>query len=215
MGAFVFLSKGSLAFEPGRARIPADHYAEFIEAGQLLDRAREEASRLVQEGRNAAEAARKDGYDKGVEEAKHEIALQMVEDVGRRVAYLSSVEDKLVSILLSALDQILGEMDQREVVAKVLKNALNVLRGQTAVTIRVAPDKSAYVNERLDELHKTYPEMTILQVRPDAALSGTACILESEVGVVDASLDVQLTAIREAFERNFALPGSKDQGKVG
>lgn len=210
MGAFVFLKKADFAFAPGTRVIPAQRYAEFIEAGKLLEAARQEADRLVAAGREAAEAARLQGYEEGVAAARQDTARENVETVARRVEYLANIEDKLVSILLGALDQILGEMDQRDVVTRIIGNALRVLRGQTAVTIRVSPDNSAAVAEQLEALRKEFPEMTILQVRSDPALSGTSCILESDVGVVDASLDVQVAAIREAFTRHFKTPARSE-----
>jgi type III secretion protein L len=37
----------------------------------------------------------------------------------------------------------------------------------------------------------------------DARLSKTGCILESEIGVIDASLDGQINALKKSFERIF------------
>jgi len=37
----------------------------------------------------------------------------------------------------------------------------------------------------------------------DGRLGKTGCILESEIGVIDASLEGQITALKKSFERIF------------
>lgn len=59
----------------------------------------------------------------------------------------------------------------------------------------------------MNQLLAAYPGVGYLDLLPDARLAPGACILESEIGMVEASLEDQLCALRAAFERTFGRRG--------
>jgi type III secretion protein L len=48
-----------------------------------------------------------------------------------------------------------------------------------------------------------YAGISFVDVAGDARLRAGGCILESELGIVDASIDVQLDALRRALAKAF------------
>ena len=77
------------------------------------------------------------------------------------------------------------------------------VRNEKHLTLRVAPDQVGTVKERMNEILAQYPIIVDVQVMGDGRLTKTGCILESEIGVIDASLDGQITALKKSFERIF------------
>jgi type III secretion protein L len=75
--------------------------------------------------------------------------------------------------------------------------ALSVVRERGRVTIRVRPDQVGYVEEQLGA--GSGGSSRLIEVVPDPLLGSSDCVLETELGVVDASLDVQLEAIRKTL----------------
>ena len=63
------------------------------------------------------------------------------------------------------------------------------------------------VKARLAELRADYPTIESMDVVEDSRLSGPACVLETEAGVADASVDTQLAAIERSLKRH--LTGGK------
>ena len=84
------------------------------------------------------------------------------------------------------------------------RTALDVVRNQTHVTLRVGPDQLPTVRERVGEILNGHPAVSFLDVQPDARLQADGCILESEIGVIDASIDLQLEAISKAIRKSIS-----------
>ena len=102
--------------------------------------------------------------------------------------------------MTSAVRKIIGELDDRECTVRVVRNALNAVRSQQRVLIRVSPDDKDAVRTSLAAMISSAPNgATFLDVTADPRMKPGDCILECELGVVDASLETQLKAIEHAL----------------
>ena len=96
--------------------------------------------------------------------------------------------------------KIIGDMGDKERIVAIVRNALNVVRGQQKVTVRVAPADEAAVLEAMAGMTASSSGSSFMTVIADARLEQDSCIIESELGVVDASLSTQLRALENAFK---------------
>jgi type III secretion protein L len=48
-----------------------------------------------------------------------------------------------------------------------------------------------------------YPSIGFIEVVSERQLTGDTCVMESEMGVVEASIEIQLAAIQSAFDRTL------------
>ena len=207
MGPMLFLKPGGIQFPPEKKVIKAKEYLVFMEAEKVIEKALEEAQRIVDEARKAYEAEKKKGYQAGLLEGKMTISQQMIDTVTSTVSYLASVEEKVSDIVIAALRKIIGEMDDKELVLKVVKNALALVRNEKQVTLRVSPKQVQTVKESLNQILADFPTIHFIDVMGDGRLKEGGCILSTEIGVVDASVEVQLEAIRRSLSKK--LKGSK------
>lgn len=208
MERFTRIKAGELGLSPGRV-IKADDFSTAHDARAIIDEARAEAARIVAGAKQVYEQERQRGFDEGSEQAKLETAERMMDAVGSVVDYLGTVEHDMVEVVGRAMERILGEMGDKEVITRVVKNALAAVRNEKHLTLRVAPEQVTPVKERMNEILKAYPIIVDVQVMGDGRLGKTGCILESEIGVIDASLDGQIEALKKSFERIF---GERRQG---
>lgn len=202
MERFTRIKSGELGLAPSRI-IKADDFSTAHDARAILDEARTEAARIVAEAKEVYERERKRGFDEGSETAKLEMAERMIDAVGSIVDYLGTVEHDMVEVVGRALERILGEIGDKELIVRVVRNALAAVRNEKQLTLRVAPDQVATVKARMNEILAQYPIIVDVQVMGDGRLGSTGCILESEIGVIDASLEGQITALKKSFERIF------------
>ena len=89
------------------------------------------------------------------------------------------------------------------------KSMQAVVRAQRQITIKVAPAMTAVVKERLQSILADFPSVAIAEVVEDPHLEGVACIVETETGMVEASIEGQLAAIEKAIRKGF----KKDEAK--
>lgn len=109
----------------------------------------------------------------------------------------------MVELVMQAVRKVVDGFDSRETVVTVVRNALAVVRNQKHMTLRLHPDEVDVVRARVNELLAAYPGVGYLDIIGDARLARGACILESEIGMVEASLDGQIEALRRSFQRTL------------
>jgi len=71
----------------------------------------------------------------------------------------------------------------------------------------VAPDMMPVVKERLQEILMDYPLLDDVDLQEDARLKGPACMIETEAGIADASVETQLAALESSFRKHFSKEG--------
>ena len=81
----------------------------------------------------------------------------MMETAMQAVEYIEGVEAKLVGVVTSAVRKIIGELDDRECTVRVVRNALNAVRSQQRVLIRVSPDDKDAVRASLAAMIRPLP----------------------------------------------------------
>lgn len=200
MGTMFQMTGGIVAPAPGTRLIRAEEYSRQLEAGELLAAARPRADAIRAEAEEAYETRRREGYEDGVMEGRMEQAEKMMETAMQAVEYIENIEETLVKVVTSAVRKIIGELDERERIVRVVRTALVSVRSQQKVLIRVCPADEPAVREALAAMIASAPGgVSFLDVSADPRMKPGDCILESELGVVDAGLETQLRALENAL----------------
>ncbi len=187
--------------DPSVRRIPAADYVIWQNAASVLEAAHADAGAIRASAREAYEREKERGYQEGMAAARLEAAERMIENVGRTVDYFERVEDRMSDLVLQAVRRIASDFSDRERVVMVVRGALSVVRNQKQVTLRVAPDRLEMVRQATDELLAAYPGIGYIDLVADNRLREDACIIETEIGIVEASVDGQIAAVGRAFKR--------------
>lgn len=124
-----------------------------------------------------------------------------METVGVTVDYLARFEHEIVDLVMGAVRKVIDGFDDEEKIMAVTRNALAIVRNQKQITLRLNPDQVDGVRHRVDELLAAFPVVGYIDIVPDTRVATGACILESEVGMIEASLEGQIEALRAAFQR--------------
>jgi type III secretion protein L len=143
--------------------------------------------------RIAAEA-----YEKGLSDAKREAARRWAITELDRKALVDSLRPALAEVVVDAVALIARSIDREATLARALELLQGSLREVSWARMRVHPDATSVAQRALDEMCRETGIGRIARVLADSSLSPDGCVLESELGTVDASLDTQLNAIREA-----------------
>ena len=175
--------------------------AALHEAQQLIVAANAQADAIVAGAQAAFEAERQRGYAEGIEEAKLEQAEQMIENVSRTIDYFAKVETRMVELVMQALRKIISDFNDEDRVLITVKNVLSVVRNQKQMTLRLNPNQVEIVKARVNDLLANYPGVGYLDIVADSRLQLDSCILESDIGLVEASMEGQLQALENAFTK--------------
>lgn len=191
----------AVSVDPAAKVVRAADIATLRDAEGAIAAANAQAEAIVADAKQAFEAEKQRGYQEGLEEAKLEQAENMIENVSRTIDYFGKVEGRMVDLVMQAVQKIISDFDDTERVVITVKNVLGVVRNQKQMTLRLNPHQVDIVKKRVDELLAAYPGVGYLDIVPDSRLKPDSCILESEIGLVEASMEGQLAALRTAFEK--------------
>lgn len=201
----LLLKKKTFDVEAAGARVAADEAALVARAEEVMAAAEAEAA----ETRRAAQAAYAEekarGYADGLDAGKAEILMQKLNLVDESVRYMESIEDKVAEIVMKALRKCVAEIGDAALVVQIVKKAMQaVVRNQRQITVKVNPAMVAAVKARVKELLAEFPSLAYIDVAEDPHLGAAACVVETEAGLVEASVEGQIAAIEKSIRSNFA-----------
>ncbi len=201
----LLVNKQDFVLQSDRRVVKATDVATASTAAEVISAAEADAARIREEAKTAFEMEKKRGYEKGLSDGKTEIAMLKLDQVEQSVAFMESVESKMADVVMKALKSFVVEIGDREMVVQIVRKTMNaVIRTQRQVTLKVAPEMVETVRARIAEFRTAYPTVETFDVVEDSRLKGPACILETEAGVADASVDIQLAAIEKSLKRHIA-----------
>ena len=208
----LLLNKPDFALQSDRRLVKAADVATVRTAEEIVAAAEAEAARIREEAKAAFEEEKKRGYEKGLADGKMEIAELKLEQVDSSVAFMEGVERKMADVVMKAIKSFVVEIGDRELVVQIVRKTMNaVIRTQRQVVLKVAPEMVETVRARIEEFRTAYPTVESFDVVEDPRLKGAACILETEAGVADASVETQLAAIEKSLKKHL----SGESGKSG
>ncbi|MDR2372435.1 MAG: HrpE/YscL family type III secretion apparatus protein [Puniceicoccales bacterium] len=167
---------------------------------KILDEALDKRKQIFEEAKKYYANEAKRGYDDGYATGKEEMAKQLAELIVKSADNMKYLESSIAGLVVKALQRIIGEVDRRELIVNVVRQALKAVKNQQEAILKVSPQDSQSVRDKLKEILSD-GIVDYLEVVADSRLKPGTCILETDLGVVDASLDVQLEAIIGAFKK--------------
>ena len=201
----LLLKKKTFDVESTGTRVAADEAAVVARAEAGMAAAEAEAAETRRAAQAAYEAEKARGYADGLDAGKAEILMQKLNLVDESVRYMASIEDKVAEIVLKALRKCVAEIGDRELVVQIVKKAMQaVVRSQRQIAVKVNPAMVAVVKARVKDLLAEFPSLAYIDVAEDPHLGATACVVETEAGLVEASVEGQIAAIEKSIRSNFA-----------
>jgi type III secretion protein L len=170
----------------------------------ILDEAVKKREQIFGEAKKYYENEARRGYEEGYSTGKSEMAQQLVGVAAKNSENFKQLENSIVGLVIKALERIIGKFDRKELVVDIVCQALKMVKNQREAVLKVSPQDSQAVRDCLQEILSD-GSVDYLEVKPDSRLKPGTCILETDIGVVDASLDVQLESIIKALKK--ATPG--------
>ncbi len=203
MEELYFLSKAPAGLRPVGGIIKADHYLDFVRAEEMIARAQQQAEQIINCAETKYRQEKERGYRDGLEKGQAEISGRIAATAAETASYLDNMAGKMVELTMRILKTILGEIDNRKLVEKIVFKTVDRVRDEGRITIRVHPECVDHVKNKITAYALESGRQDLFDVVGEPRLDRHGCILESEIGYVDSSLNTQLKAIRESFQKSI------------
>lgn len=168
------------------------------EASQILEEAKKQAEELKQQ---AYQESSKQGYDDGykqsmsdLDQEKDKLEAQRKKLTNEYNEQLKEMEPLLVDAITTIVQNVFKVKfeDNRNMIVHLLKIALSQIDGSKEFYVKVSKTDYPFVLKYKEVLEKTVVKAASIEIMEDITLSKNQCLIETDGGVFDCSLDVQL-----------------------
>lgn len=206
-------AREQIKLEMERFRIESEREIERgkFEAEKMIKEAELKVSEIEHEAyKKGYEAGREEGYKEGQAEV-----LRLIDRLGTIVSTAVDIRDEVIRsseklmtemILLIARKVIKDEIvERREVVINNIREAIKRVKDRDRIDIRVNFADLDMTTAHKDELIKMMESLKKVNIYEDSRIERGGCIIETDVGAIDARISTQLDTIEEAIRNASAM----------
>lgn len=186
-------------------------------AAEIVKKGQQEAKKLIEESKlycqTAFSQAEREGFIKGKEEGfeagREEMATLIQEarkvleqTIKQRQMILKSIEPEVAKLSISIAERIIQSQVSinQDIVLNLVRSALEKLKDREDVVIKVSPDDLEHVRSKKATFGRLVQGVKTFDIVGDAGVERGGCIIETNLGNVDAMISTQLAAVQVAFE---------------
>jgi flagellar biosynthesis/type III secretory pathway protein FliH len=163
--------------------------------------ARRRAQAIIDEACRRRDEVFDEACKEGAEAARKEATEELVRLASTQAELRETLSGQSIRLGLEIAEKILGEQVRLdpEMIASVAKRAVSQIRWCRSVTIRANPKDVETLRGARKELMAALTNVSDIEVIEDAEVSRGGCLVDTELGQIDATLDSQLAAIERAL----------------
>jgi flagellar biosynthesis/type III secretory pathway protein FliH len=185
----------------GPTVVQAEVYAAQLEAAQVRAAAVREAAQLVAAAAADIERERAAGYARGHAEGTAQAARELLGIATARDGALREQERQLRELALILAGKLTAHAFEHEPAAiqGLIEPLLTRVRRARKVVIRAEPEAALFLRERLAQLAAAAELDGALEVVSDPAIERGGCVIESDLGELDARLHTRMDELARAL----------------
>ena len=171
-----------------------------IDDRNLISRAQQEAIMIKEE-------ASKEGYEKGIEDAKADI-FRLKDAVAEFFEYKDRMYEEISKDILDISLKVAQKIIKKEVetdkkvLDSIVHDALKTLaKDENKIILKVNPTDVEYTKEIVPKLLSSGQFEAKIFVSGDKEVDEGSAVIETSNGIIDANISTQLELIREAFKQ--------------
>jgi len=184
----------------------------YGQAKEILGVAEQEAARILQDAERIREEQARLGWEEGYKKGYEEALAGLARVEAETAAVFSDIEPKVIQLSMKVAEKIIGsEMATRpDAIAAIVAQALKTVRHQREVIVRVNPAQVGALETHKKTLLGVLSRAKDVSIRGDPALRQGGCVIETELGILDADLTTQMEILGRALEGG--VPKGTDLG---
>ena len=202
--------------QESKEKAKREEEAARVNAEQIVERAKIEVERMIKEAemrvaeieheayQKGYDVGREVGFKKGQSEVRRLIdrlgtivgqAIDVREDI------IAASEKQMVDMILMIARKVIKDevVERKEVVLNNIREALRRIKDRDRVNIRVNFADLELTTAHKDELIKMMESLRKVNIYEDSRVDRGGCIIETDVGSIDARISTQLKEIEEAI----------------
>ena len=196
--------------EEGAPFVPDMDMTAYREmADGIINDANEEAAAIKAQAEADAIQIKNDAKNRGFAEGMAEATAKgEAEEASRRAAFeqekaqleeeyrnrLEEMEPQVVSVVADIFEKVFSIQfeGKKEIILNLVRNAVDGIENSKEFLIKVPKENLQFIMEHKEELQDKVGQYVSIEIISDGELTDNQCIIETDSGVFDCSLDIQL-----------------------
>jgi type III secretion protein L len=207
---FTLIYGDQIRTAPTSKILPSDSFSQLLEASEVLDHVKKDAEKyreqVVKECEQLKEQAQLEGYEEGLRQwTEH---LLRLENETKRVH--QELQQLVIPVALKAARKMIGrELELSEaVIVDIVSSTLRTVAQHKRVTIYVNKKDIDILEKNRQKLKDLFENLESFSVRPRDDVAPGGCIIETEIGIINAQLEHRWHILEKAFEALIKNPES-------
>lgn len=188
-----------------------------IQAEKMIDKAKKDSNTIKDEmtkkmeieAKNTLDEAKKVGYDDGYKEGlnnfddlKLELDKKIKDNELEYIEKLEDLEPKIMNFIIDTTKNILtNEFEfNPQLISLIIKKGLISVKQIKNITIYVSEKHFEYIENNKNDIINVDCEKNNIEIIKDSSLEDEDCLIETNMGTINCSFDMQLTAISKAIQ---------------
>ena len=194
---------------PQKQILKADLEASAAQAVSVIEEANNESDNILYEAHNKADIIKKEAYsegkEKGMEDARLEIDQQLskcqteheqikIELQQQYDDMKAKMEPELVSVITDVFKKIINTIsdNNEEMILSLVNSVMHNTEVSREFVIKVSPDDYKFLINNQGKIYCAMSKEVQIEIVEDLSMTKNQCVIESDIGVYDCSLDIQL-----------------------
>ncbi|MCK4933976.1 MAG: HrpE/YscL family type III secretion apparatus protein [Simkaniaceae bacterium] len=181
--------------------IPEKQLSQLLDAAEVLERAQDDAKKFLEDTKIECKKLTKKAKEKGYQEGLTEFntALLALDEHIKKMNH--DLQQAVLPIALKAAKKIVGAelKSHPEIIIDIVTQALKPVTESHIVKIIVNKDDKVILDKEKENIKKLLDQVQNFSIVERADIAKGDCIIETEAGIINASLDNQWRALESAF----------------
>lgn len=199
---FTLIHGDRILVAPKKKIIPAEELSTLQDAQEVLQHIKQDAEQfrmqVAKDSEQIKENAFKEGYENGFKQwAEHLVQFEKkLEDLHKEM------QQAIIPIALKAAKKIVGreiELSEETIVDIVASN-LKAVSQHKKITIYVNKKELDILEKNKTRLRDIFEHLESLSIRPREDIVPGGCVIETEIGIINAQMEHRWRVLEKAFE---------------
>ena len=182
--------------------IPAKEFSELLNAREVLNKAKEDVKVYLEENKKECKKYLEEAKEVGFNQGLTQFNQQILHFQQKMKQIEHDLQNLVLPLALKAAKKIVGTELQShpETIVEIVRQNLKAVTQAHHIKIYVNRKDYEFLEKKKKEIKKILDHVQTFTVEEREDVSSGGCIIETEAGIINASLENQWRALEAAFE---------------
>jgi len=202
MYLFSLLKSGDVYLHEGKQIIPREVFSSLLSIENLMKIASDDVENYKEEVRVSCEEIKRQAFEAGYQEGLKQFNEQLIffENSVREMRH--ELQQQVLPLVLKASKKIVGEELKLspESIVSIVQQVIKPVTSHHHVKLYLSKQDKHLIEHHKEEIKQLFEKLETFVIEEKSDLENGSCIIETESGIINATLENQWKAMESAFQ---------------